>query len=122
MYIEAQDDKFCRKMAGIGSSADCWSAVLLDRITTVTCPGDHYSMMDPSRGADVGKAVSLAAQLRFRMLFPQRCRIVENAWHKQSSTDFKQQGLKAIYVMKSGKIWSFYYKKLHPRKAKIVMA
>jgi len=104
MYIKAADDQFCRKIKGIGSSVDCWSSVLLNKITTVTCSGDHYSMMDSKRGPDVGKVVTVAAQLKFRSLFPNRYRIVENGCHKQSLTDFKDNGLKALFIKKTAQI------------------
>ena len=103
LYIEADDDRFCRKMVGVGSSADCWSSVLGKRITTVTCTGDHYSMMDPSRAPDVGKVVSLAAALKFRRFFPKRHRLLENACHKQSLTQIQQIGIKAVVILQNGK-------------------
>ena len=102
MYIKAADDQFCRKIKGIGSSVDCWSSVLLNKITTVTCSGDHYSMMDSKRGPDVGKVLTVAAQLKFRSLFPNRYRIVENGCHKQSLTDLKDSGLKVLFIKKTG--------------------
>ena len=102
MYVQAADDKFCRKIKGIGSSVDCWSSVLLNKITTVTCSGDHYSMMDSRRGPDVGKVVTVAALLKFRSLFPNRYRIVVNGCHKQSLMTLKQSGLKVVFIKKTG--------------------
>jgi len=101
MYIQAANDKFCRKIKGIGSSADCWSLVLQKKITTVTCSGHHYSMMDSKRGPDVGKVVSVAAQIKFRSLFSKRYRIVENGCHKQAIADCKRSGLKAVFIKKT---------------------
>ena len=103
MYIQAENDKFYRKIKGIGSSADCWSSVLQKKITTVTCSGHHYSMMDSKRGPDVGKVVSVAAQIKFRSLFSKRYRIVENGCHKQAIADCKRNGLKAVFIKKTGK-------------------
>ena len=98
MYIQAADDKFYRKIKGIGSSADCWSSVLQNKINTVTCSGNHYSMMDSKRGPDVGKVVSVAAQIKFRSLFSKRYQIVENGCHKQSIENCKRNGLKTVFI------------------------
>ena len=61
-------------------------------------------MMDAKRGPDVGTVVTVAALLKFRGLFPKRHRIVKNGCHKQSLKDFKQSGIKAVFIKKNGNI------------------
>ena len=110
LYIQADDDRFCRAIVGIGNSADCWANVLQTNITVITCSGDHFSMMDPSRAPDIGSILTLSASLIYRSLLPNLGRIPKNACHKASLQLFRQHGLKVSFIGKrcKSKIYSYF--------------
>ncbi len=104
IYIEAEDDKFCRRITGVGSSVDSWLSLLIGKSVVITCAGDHYSMMEPSRSPDIGKIIAVAAGIRFRSLFPLAGRSQLNASQKAAVSFFKNTGMRLCMIRKIGNI------------------
>eukprot|EP00794_Sanderia_malayensis_P013962 gene13962-15419_t len=101
VYIEAEDDRFCRKVTGIGSSADSWSSVFHGKSAIINCSGDHYSMMDPNRSPDVGKMIAVTACMRFRNLYPMFGKLHQaNSSQTSLLTFFKSSGLRLCMIRK----------------------
>ena len=93
---------FCREV--IGSSFERWSSLFAGNTFLATCSGDHFSMVEKSRGQDVGNVIATAASFMFRKHYPLLGGIKLNANHNTAKEICKTRGIKVCMIRRSGSI------------------
>ena len=89
----------------VGSSFERWSYLLPGDAFLVTCGGDHFSMIEKSRGQHIGNVLATSASLIFRKLSGMTGGIKLNQNHVIAKDICKSRGIAVYMIRKSG---SFY--------------
>ena len=97
---------FCSK--AIGTSFERWSSLFTGNTFLVTCSGNHFSMVEKSRGQDVGNVLATSASLVFRKYSPMTGGIKLNANHNTAKEICKARGIKVCMFRESGNINKFF--------------
>ena len=97
---------FCRR--AVGTAFDCWSSLFAGNTLLVQCSGDHFSMVEKSRGQDIGKILATSASLMFRRHSPLARALKLNANHDTAKDICKSRGMKVCMIKGSGSFLKFY--------------
>ena len=100
-YTQPSADKcFCSEV--IGTSFERWSSLFAGNTFLATCSGDHFSMVEKSRGQDVGNVLTSAASFIFRKHSPLLGGIKLNSHHDTAKEICKTRGIKVCMIQRSG--------------------
>ena len=88
----------------IGSSFERWSYLLPGDTFLVTCDGDHFSMIEKSRGQHIGNILATSASLVFRKISGMAGGIVLSQNHAIAKDICRSRGITAYMIRKSGSI------------------
>ena len=92
----------CSCSRAIGTSFERWSYHFSGDTYLVKCSGDHFTIVEKSRGQSVGNVLATAASLIFRNISPKAGGIKLNANHDIAKDICKSRGIAVCMIHKSG--------------------